>query len=87
MDLGIVGVAAITVICYLAAQGVKAAKLKKKWLPVICGALGMLLGILGLYVMPNFPANDVISAAAIGVVSGFAATGVEHFKNGLKDEG
>lgn len=86
MDFGIVGVAAITVICYLGAQGVKATKLKRKWLPVICGALGLVLGVMGLYVMPDFPAKDVITAAAIGVVSGFAATGVEHFKNELKSK-
>ena len=35
MDFGIAGVAAITVICYLAAQGAKATALDNKWLPVI----------------------------------------------------
>ncbi|MFR5731244.1 MAG: phage holin family protein [Clostridium sp.] len=28
------------------------------------------------YVMPDFPAADVINAAATGIVSGLAATGV-----------
>lgn len=37
MDFGITGVAAVTVLCYLAAQGVKATPLDNKWLPVICG--------------------------------------------------
>ena len=38
------GVAAITVICYLAATAVKQTPLANKWLPSICGALGGLLG-------------------------------------------
>lgn len=75
MDFGITGIAAITALCFLAAQGAKATRMDNKWLPVICGALGGFLGILGLRVMPEFPANDWITAAAIGVVSGFAATG------------
>lgn len=76
MDFGITGIAAITVICYLAAQGVKATSLNNKWLPVICGVLGGVLGVVGMNVMPDFPAQDVITAAAVGVVSGFAATGI-----------
>ena len=76
MDFGIAGVAAVTVICYLIAQGVKATALDNKWLPVICGVCGGILGVVGMRVMPDFPANDIITAAAVGVVSGFAATGV-----------
>ena len=76
MDFGIAGVAAVTVICYLIAQGVKATALDNKWLPVICGVCGGILGVVGMKVMPDFPAQDIITAAAVGVVSGFAATGV-----------
>ena len=85
MDFGIIGVAAITVICYLAAELVKATKLggKSKWLPVICGAVGVVLGIVGLFIMPDFPADNVITAAAVGAVSGFAATGVDQVKKQL----
>ena len=73
--LGIASVAAITVICFLAAEGVKATPLDNKWLPVICGVLGGILGVVSLYVMPEFPANDVVTAIAVGIVSGLAATG------------
>lgn len=76
MDFGIIGVAAITVICYLIAEGVKATAIENKWLPVICGVTGGVLGIVGMFVMPDYPAGDIITAAAVGVVSGFAATGV-----------
>ena len=76
MDFGIVGVSAITVVCYLVAECVKAITDAGKWIPVVCGCVGAVLGVVGMYVMPDFPARDFITAAAVGVVSGFAATGV-----------
>lgn len=76
MDFGIMSVAGITMICYLVAMAVKATTVDNKWLPVICGAAGAILGIAGMYTMPDFPAVDVINAVAIGIVSGLAATGV-----------
>ena len=75
MDFGIASVAGITVICYLVAQVVKATALNNKWLPILCGAAGAVLGMVGLYTMPGFPAEDVVTAAAVGIVSGLAATG------------
>lgn len=75
MDTGIISVAGITVISYLAAQAAKATKLENKWLPIICGTLGGVLGIIGMLVMPDFPAGDPLSAVAVGIVSGLAATG------------
>lgn len=75
MDFGIASVAGITVICYLAAQAVKATSLDNKWLPVICGILGGILGAAGLYCIPDYPAKDIITAIAVGIVSGLAATG------------
>ena len=44
--------------------------------PVICGAAGGILGVAALFLMPDYPATDYITAAAVGIVSGFAATGV-----------
>lgn len=72
----IANVAAITVICYLAALGVKATKLDNKFIPIICGVLGGILGVVGMFVIPEYPAGDVLNAAAVGIVSGFAATGI-----------
>ena len=74
-SLGIAGVAAITVICFLIGQVVKASGLDNKWIPITCGISGALLGVLGLFMMPDFPATDYITAAAVGIVSGLAATG------------
>ena len=83
MDFGITGIAAITVLCFLAAQGAKATALDNKWLPVICGVLGGVLGVIGMHVMPDYPATDWITAAAVGVVSGLAATGAHQmYKQG-----
>ena len=75
-SLGITGVAAITVICLLSGQGVKASGLDNKWIPIICGVCGCALGILAMFIMPDFPAGDYITAAAVGIVSGLAATGI-----------
>lgn len=72
---GIGSVAAITVVCYLAAQTIKATNLDNKWLPVICGILGGALGVLGMYIVADFPAADYLTAVAVGIVSGLAATG------------
>ena len=79
---GLAGVAAITVICYLASEGVKVTALDNKYIPPICGALGGILGLVALYMaIPDFPATDYITAIAVGIESGFAATGVYESKN------
>ena len=75
MNSQIVYVAAITVIAWLAACCAKATKIDNRWLPVICGACGGALGLVGLYTMADFPAHDALNAAAVGIVSGLAATG------------
>ena len=81
-------VAAITVICYLGALIVKATSINNKWIPVFCGVIGAVLGVVSLYVMPDFPANDIVTALAVGVTSGLAATGADQvYKQMTKDNG
>lgn len=75
-SLGITGVAAITVVCYLIGLIVKASGLDNKWIPIICGVGGMALGIISMFIMPDFPATDYVTAAAVGAVSGLASTGI-----------
>lgn len=77
MDIGVVSVAAITVLAYVVGLVCRALPMENKWIPCICGAVGIVLGVVGLYVMPDYPAKDVISAAAVGAVSGLAATGAD----------
>ena len=75
-SLGIAGVAVITVICYLIGQAVKATAIENKWIPIIVGASGGVLGVVGMMVMADFPATDYLTAIAVGIVSGLAATGI-----------
>ena len=76
-SLGITGVAVITVICFLVGQVVKATGIDNKWIPVICGVLGAILGPVALFTgVPDFPATDSLTAVAVGIVSGLAATGI-----------
>ncbi len=81
--MGITGVAGITVICYLLALCIKQTPLANKWLPTLCGLMGGLLGVAGMYTMPEFPAGDVITALAVGIVSGLAATGADQIAKQL----
>lgn len=78
MELGIVSFAAITAIVFVAGMAWKTAPgLDDRWIPVICGALGLVLGIVAYFLrIPDFPAQDILNAAAVGVESGFAATGI-----------
>lgn len=78
MNFGIASVAAITVICYLVGMGCKASHhVSDELIPVIAGVVGAVLGVVGFVTnMPDFPATDVLTAIAVGIVSGLAATGV-----------
>ncbi len=73
--LGLASVAGITVICYLAAEAIKQTPVNNKWIPTACGVLGGILGAVGLLIIPDYPAADWITAVAVGIASGLAATG------------
>ena len=87
MNFDMLQVVAITVICYLVGMVAKAAPVDDKWIPCIVGALGGVLGVVGMYVMPDFPAHDVLNAVAIGIVSGLASTGAHQLGKQLRDAG
>ncbi len=78
MDFGIASVAAITVICYLIGLIVKASPFNNdRYIPIACGVAGGLLGVACMALaVPDFPATDPVTALAVGIVSGLAATGV-----------
>lgn len=87
MDLssfGIASVAVITVICYLIGQVVKASGVDNKWIPIVVGVAGGVLGVVGMHLMPDFPAQDYLTAVAVGIVSGLAATGLDQVAKQLK---
>lgn len=85
MSFGIASVVAITVICYLVGEGVKVSPLDSKYIPVIVGVVGGILGVVAYLIgMPDFPANDIITAIAVGIVSGLAATGANQIAKQFK---
>ena len=86
-SLGIGGVAVITIICYLVGELVKASGVDNKWIPIICGAFGGALGVVCMLVVPDFPAGDYVTAVAVGIVSGFAATGIDQIYKQLNKGG
>ena len=82
-----IAIPAITVLCYFLAQAYKAfaPENKYKHIPVLCGALGGVLGVLCHLLIPGYiPADNTLVAAAVGLASGWAATGVNQ---SLKQEG
>lgn len=84
MDFGLPVVATIVVISYLAGDFVKKSKVNNKWIPEVCGCVGGILGVVALLIkMPGFPANDILTALAVGIVSGFGATGINQVKKQL----
>lgn len=88
MDITQMGtVLAIVVISYLVGLGAKLfPAVPDKAIPVIVGVTGGVLGVVGMYVMPEFPAKDILNAVAIGIVSGLASTGVNQiYKQATKD--
>lgn len=78
MDITQIGtVLAIVVITYLIGLAAKVIPgVKDELIPVIVGVSGGILGVIGMYVIPDFPAQDLLNAIAVGIVSGLASTGV-----------
>ena len=78
--LDFAAVPAIVVIVYLAATVYKCFWSNEQALrkiPAFCGVLGLALGVGCFYLTPELlGAGDVVTAAATGVVSGLAATGI-----------
>ena len=78
-------VVAIVVITYLIGLGAKAIpQFKDNYIPIIVGIAGGILGVVGMYVIPDFPATDVLNAIAVGIVSGLSSTGVNQIYKQVK---
>lgn len=78
----------ITIICLLIGMGLKQInKIPNKFIPVIVGFIGGLIAIPAMYIMKDFPANDIITAISIGIMSGLSSTGVHQvYKQTTKSE-
>lgn len=88
MDITQIGTSvAIVVICYMIGLGAKTVpKIKDNLIPVIVGTFGGILGAIGMFVIPDFPASDVMTAIAVGIVSGLASTGVNQIYKQVKKD-
>lgn len=88
MDISQVStVIAIVVITYLIGVAAKLVpKIKDSYIPVIVGIAGGLLGVVGMYVIPDYPAQDVLNAIAVGIMSGLASTGVNQVYKQIKKD-
>ena len=86
MDITQTGtVIAIVVITYLIGLAAKQIKnVKDEVIPVIVGVAGGALGVVGMYVIPDYPAHDIMNAIAVGIASGFASTGVNQAYKQIK---
>ena len=71
----LIGIPAIVVISYMITETFKMF-INKKYLPIVAGISGGMLGVLSFVLQIDImPATDIISALAIGIISGLAATG------------
>jgi len=82
---GIITVPTIMALSYFCGMCAKASPINDKFIPIVCGLSGIVLGVVGYFVMPDFPASDILTAMGIGVASGLAATGVNQIIKQLKE--
>lgn len=80
-------IGAIVVIAFFVGRIVKISPLDDKWIPVICGCVGAVFGILGRSVIPELAETNWINALAMGISSGLAATGVHQVYKQLLEKG
>lgn len=83
----LIGIPAIVVISYMITETFKMF-MNKKYLPVVAGISGGVLGVLSFVLQIDImPATDIVSALAIGIISGLAATGSNQIIKQIKKEG
>ena len=79
MNLEFLTIPAIIVLCFGVGQLAKVFPINEKYIPVICGFTGTALGAIAYFTGIPFMlevSSDAMTACAIGMASGFAATGV-----------
>lgn len=78
-------VGSIAMICFFAGLCWKKCPLDDKWIPCVVGGLGAILGVVGMYVIPDYPSTNIMDAIAVGIFSGLAATGGHQIYKQLVD--
>ena len=86
MDSQVPTVVAIIVITYLIGYASKQIpQVKDNIIPIVVGVAGGVLGIVGMFVIPSYPADNILDAIAVGIVSGMASTGVNQIYKQIKN--
>ena len=86
MDSQVPTVVAIIVITYLIGYASKQIpQVKDNIIPIVVGVAGGALGIVGMFVIPSYPADNILDAIAVGIVSGMASTGVNQIYKQIKN--
>lgn len=86
--LGFIVAPAIVVIVFGTIEVLKARGVinNVKNIPAYCMLIGAVLGPIAYFIIPAFPAEDIMSAVAVGIVSGAAATGLNEASKLLKKD-
>lgn len=86
--LGFMVAPAIVVIVFGTIEVLKARMVisETKNIPAYCMLIGAVLGPIAYFIIPAFPAKDIMSAVAVGIVSGAAATGLNEASKLLKKD-
>ena len=76
----------IILICYFVVALIRTTPLKNEWLPLVSGALGIVLAVIAYYALPEIvPSTALEVTVAYGFFCGLAATGSNQvFKQTLK---
>ena len=80
MDLGVISYPAIVIICWLIGYAVKQTAIDNKWIPVIVGVAGAIIGLIAFKTVPVFPAEG-------GPEVFTQHRGLKHEKSLLSDHG
>ena len=86
-QIGVAVVPVLIIIAFAVGMVAKAIKaIPDKWIPVICCIAGGIFGVLAFYVgVEGLEATEWITALAIGMASGLAATGLHQAYKQLVD--
>ena len=85
--LNFVAIPAITAIVFLLCQWMKILVRDTKLLPAFAGTAGAFISLAAFLLIPAYHFEDVLTALAVGIASGFAATGIHQAFKQLSDKG
>lgn len=80
--------ATIVALCYFIGIITKQIPIiKDNYIPLIVGVSGAILGLIGFYTIPGYPATDLLTAISVGVASGLTSTGVDQLVKRTAEKG